>query len=67
MAEEKDADELAAEAEQAGELPPLPAIPLQLEPSNGLPRRTQRPPGSWCRDNGVTPPPGSFVDGEVYA
>ncbi len=58
MSEEKDADELAAEAGQ--ELPPLPPIPLQLDPSNGIPRRSQRPAGEWCRENGVTPPPGSF-------
>jgi phospholipid/cholesterol/gamma-HCH transport system ATP-binding protein len=58
MSEEKDADELAAEAGQ--ELPPLPPIPLQLDPSNGVPRRSQRPAGEWCRDNGITPPPGSF-------
>ena len=58
MSEEKDADELAAEEGQ--ELPPLPPIPLQQEPSNGIPRRSQRPPGEWCRENGVTPPPGSF-------
>jgi phospholipid/cholesterol/gamma-HCH transport system ATP-binding protein len=58
MSEEKDADEL--EAEKGQELPPLPPIPLQLEPSNGIPRRSQRPPGDWCRENGVTPPPGSF-------
>ena len=58
MSEEKDADELAAESGQ--ELPPLPPIPMQLEPSNGIPRRSQREPASWCRENGVTPPPGSF-------
>ena len=58
MSEEKDADELAAEADQ--ELPPLPPIPLQLDPSNGIPRRSQRPAGEWCREHGVTPPPGSF-------
>jgi phospholipid/cholesterol/gamma-HCH transport system ATP-binding protein len=58
MSEEKDADELAQE--QGQELPPLPPIPMQLEPSNGMPRRGQRDPGSWCRENGVTPPPGSF-------
>ncbi len=58
MSEEKDADELAAEGDQ--ELPPLPPIPLQLETSDGTPRNTQREPGEWCRDNGVTPPPGSF-------
>ena len=34
MSEEKDADEL--EAEKGQELPPLPPIPLQLEPSNGI-------------------------------
>jgi phospholipid/cholesterol/gamma-HCH transport system ATP-binding protein len=55
MAEEKDAEE------QAGvELPPLPPIPLQLPPSDGLPRRAERPPGQWCQEHGVTPPPGSF-------
>jgi phospholipid/cholesterol/gamma-HCH transport system ATP-binding protein len=58
MSEEKDADEL--EAEKDLDMPPLPPIPLQLEPSNGIPRRSQREPGGWCRDNGVTPPPGSF-------
>jgi len=59
MSEEKDADELAAE--EGHELPPLPPIPLQLEPSNGIPRRTQRVPGEWCRTNGVVPPAGSFT------
>ncbi|MGN6160068.1 MAG: ABC transporter ATP-binding protein, partial [Marmoricola sp.] len=59
MSEEKDADQLAAE--EGLELPPLPPIPLQLEPSNGIPRKRQRPPGEWCRENGVTPPPGSFT------
>ena len=58
MSEEKDADDLAAEEGQ--ELPPLPPIPLQQEPSNGIPRRGQRKPGEWCRDNGISPPPGSF-------
>ncbi|WP_310961130.1 ABC transporter ATP-binding protein [Nocardioides terrisoli] len=58
MSEEKDADEL--EAEKDMEMPPLPPIPLQLEPSNGIPRRGQRAPGEWCREHGVTPPPGSF-------
>jgi phospholipid/cholesterol/gamma-HCH transport system ATP-binding protein len=58
MSEEKDADELAAEADI--QLPPLPPIPPQLEPSNGIPRSSQRPPGAWCRENRVTPPPGSF-------
>ena len=59
MSEEKDDDELAAESGQ--ELPPLPPIPVQLEPSNGIRRRSQRDPGAWCKANGVTPPPGSFV------
>ncbi len=58
MSEEKDADELAAEKDE--DLPPLPPIPLQQEPSNGIPRRSQREPGAWCRENGITPPPGSF-------
>ena len=58
MSEEKDADELASEEGQ--ELPPLPPIPFQQEPSNGVPRRSQREPGAWLRENGVTPPPGSF-------
>jgi phospholipid/cholesterol/gamma-HCH transport system ATP-binding protein len=60
MSEEKDADELAAEAQSGRELPPLPPIPLQLGTSNGTPRRGERPAGQWCRDNDVTPPPGSF-------
>jgi phospholipid/cholesterol/gamma-HCH transport system ATP-binding protein len=58
MSEEKDADELASEAGM--EMPPLPPVPLQLEPSDGRPRRAQREPGAWCRDNGVEAPPGSF-------
>jgi phospholipid/cholesterol/gamma-HCH transport system ATP-binding protein len=59
MSEEKDADELEAEKDE--EMPPLPPIPVQLEPSNGVARRSQREPGAWCRDNGVMPPPGSFA------
>ncbi len=62
MAEEKDASELEAEAASGQELPKLPPIPLQLPPSNGQPRSTERPPGEWCRRNGITPPAGSFVD-----
>ncbi|MDN5894530.1 MAG: ABC transporter ATP-binding protein [Nocardioides sp.] len=58
MSEEKDADELAAEGEI--EMPPLPPIPMQLEPSSGIQRHRQREPGEWCRLNGITPPPGSF-------
>ena len=65
MSEEKDADELAQEKEAGQELPPLPPIPVQLEPSDGSRRKTQRAPGEWCRDNDVTPPPGSF--GEDHA
>ncbi len=60
MSEEKDADELEAEKDQ--ELPPLPPIPMQIEPTNGKPRRSQRPPGDWCKANGIEPPPGSFED-----
>mgnify|MGYP006159573359 CR=1 FL=1 len=58
MSEEKDADELASE--QGIEMPPLPPVALQIEPSDGRPRRGQREPGQWCRENGVTPPEGSF-------
>ena len=60
MSEEKDADEL--EAEKDIEMPPLPPIPRQIETSDGRPRRAAREPGSWCRENGVTPPPGSFAE-----
>ncbi len=60
MSEEKDADDL--EAEKDMELPPLPPIPLQIEPTNGQPRRSQREPGSWCKENGIEPPPGSFEE-----
>jgi phospholipid/cholesterol/gamma-HCH transport system ATP-binding protein len=67
MSEEKDADELAQEKEAGQELPPLPPIPVQLEPSDGNPRKTQREPGQWCRDNGVTPPPGSFGSDQEMA
>ena len=65
MSEEKDADEL--EAEQGQELPPLPPIPLQIQPTNGKPRRSQREPGAWCREHGITPPPGSFEDATPQA
>jgi phospholipid/cholesterol/gamma-HCH transport system ATP-binding protein len=65
MSEEKDADELEQEKDQ--ELPPLPPIPPQLEPSNGIPRRGQREPGSWCEENGIEPPPGSFEDNMTMA
>ncbi|MDP3714419.1 MAG: ABC transporter ATP-binding protein, partial [Mycobacteriales bacterium] len=65
MAEEKDAGELAAEAESGSELPSLPPIPIQLPTSDGRIRSSQREPGSWLRDHAVTPPPGSFVGVEV--
>ncbi len=61
MAEEKDATELAAEAAAGAQLPPLPPIPQQLQPSDGRPRRAQRPAGQWCRTHEVIPPPGSFT------
>jgi phospholipid/cholesterol/gamma-HCH transport system ATP-binding protein len=60
MAEEKDDAELAAEASSGVGLPPLPPIPFQLQPSDGRPRQGEHPPGEWCRQNGVAPPPGSF-------
>ncbi|WP_375002175.1 ABC transporter ATP-binding protein [Aeromicrobium sp. CTD01-1L150] len=59
MSEEKDADELAAE--QGQEMPPLPPVALQIEPSDGRPRRGAREPGAWCRENGIIPPEGSFA------
>ncbi len=62
MAEEKDAEQLQAEAAAGDQLPPLPPIPVQLRPSSGRPRRAEQPPGWWCRENGVVPPPGSFID-----
>jgi phospholipid/cholesterol/gamma-HCH transport system ATP-binding protein len=66
MAEEKDAAELEAEKDQ-GELPPLPPIPPQIEPSNGEQRKSQRESGAWLRENGVEPPPGSFTGEGSYA
>jgi phospholipid/cholesterol/gamma-HCH transport system ATP-binding protein len=60
MSEEKDDDELQAEADAGVELPPLPPIPRQLQPSNGHWRRAERQPGRWCWEHGVTPPAGSF-------
>ncbi|MCA1711784.1 MAG: ATP-binding cassette domain-containing protein [Actinobacteria bacterium] len=47
MAEEKDAGELAAEAESGEEQATLPPIPEQLPTSDGRIRKTQRPPGAW--------------------
>jgi phospholipid/cholesterol/gamma-HCH transport system ATP-binding protein len=61
MAEEKDADERAAEYAFGDPLVALAPIPLQLRPSDGRPRAAQRLPGQWCRDNGVEPPAGSFL------
>ncbi len=60
MSEEKDADELAQE--EGEEMPPLPPIPVQIQPSNGIEREGASRPGEWCEQNGVTPPPGSFED-----
>jgi phospholipid/cholesterol/gamma-HCH transport system ATP-binding protein len=60
MSEEKDADDL--ESEKDMELPPLPPIPRQIEPTNGQPRRSQREPGAWCKEHGIEPPPGSFEE-----
>ncbi len=58
MAEEKDANELEAEKDIAiGELPP---IPIQLPTSSGQMRVSQRAPGAWLQEHGITPPPGSF-------
>lgn len=65
MSEEKDADELAAEAQSGQELGPLPPIPLQLGTSDGSVRRGERPAGQWCRENGVVAPPGSFMSGNA--
>ncbi|GAC1591455.1 MAG: ABC transporter ATP-binding protein [Acidimicrobiales bacterium] len=65
MSEEKDADELEAEKDQ--DLPPLPPIPIQQDPSSGIPRRSQRPAGEWCRENGIIPPAGSFVSSGGFA
>jgi hypothetical protein len=43
----------------------LPPIPPQIMPSDGLHRDTMREPGAWLRENGVTPPEGSYVgDGD---
>jgi phospholipid/cholesterol/gamma-HCH transport system ATP-binding protein len=58
MAEEKDANELEAEKDIA--LGALPPIPVQLPTSSGATRVTQRKPGSWLKEHGITPPPGSF-------
>jgi len=65
MAEEKDAGELAAEAESGDEQAKLPPIPMQLPTSDGRIRNTQRPPGSWLLEHDVVPPPGSFEGMDV--
>jgi phospholipid/cholesterol/gamma-HCH transport system ATP-binding protein len=62
MSEEKDISELEAEAKMGHDPGRLPPIPPQLMPSDGRVRRTQQPPGAWLREQGVTPPPGSFID-----
>ncbi|MFG1603202.1 ABC transporter ATP-binding protein [Actinoplanes sp. NPDC049265] len=61
MSEEKDEADLAAERESGEELGPLPPIPMQLQPSNREPRKAERPPGQWCRENDVEAPAGSFA------
>jgi phospholipid/cholesterol/gamma-HCH transport system ATP-binding protein len=62
MSEEKDVSELEAEARMGHDPGALPPIPPQLMTGDGRLRRAQRAPGQWLRENGVTPPPGSFVD-----
>jgi len=62
MSEEKDAAALAAEA--GAEVPDLPPIEPQLMPSDGSRRPSQRVAGQWLYENGMTPPPGSYVDPE---
>ena len=62
MAEEKDATDLAAEAASGAQLPPLPPIQRQLQPSDGGTRRAERVPGAWCREHSVIPPAGSFTE-----
>jgi phospholipid/cholesterol/gamma-HCH transport system ATP-binding protein len=62
MSEEKDVSELEAEARMGSDPGGLPPIPPQLMTADGRIRIAQRPPGQWLRENGITPPPGSFVD-----
>jgi phospholipid/cholesterol/gamma-HCH transport system ATP-binding protein len=62
MSEEKDVSELEAEAKLGHDPGHLPPIPPQLMPTDGGVRRSQSPPGSWLKANGVQPPPGSFID-----
>jgi phospholipid/cholesterol/gamma-HCH transport system ATP-binding protein len=60
MAEEKDTAELESEKDDV--MPDLPPIPAQLEPSDGSTRASQREPGRWMREHGVSAPEGSFDD-----
>ena len=60
MAEEKDAGELAAEAESGEAQAQLPPIPEQLQTSDSSIRHSMRPPGAWLMEHGVIPPAGSF-------
>jgi phospholipid/cholesterol/gamma-HCH transport system ATP-binding protein len=62
MSEEKDVSELEAEARMGRDPGGLPPIPPQLMTADGRLRQAQRPPGTWLRENNVTPPPGSFID-----
>jgi phospholipid/cholesterol/gamma-HCH transport system ATP-binding protein len=62
MSEEKDVSELEAEARMGHDPGGLPPIPPQLMTADGRLRSAQRAPGEWLRVNGVTPPPGSFID-----
>jgi phospholipid/cholesterol/gamma-HCH transport system ATP-binding protein len=55
---DEEADAPAGAATRPSLLPP---IPLQLTPSDGRPRISQRPPGEWLLAHGVEPPPGSFA------
>ena len=66
MSEEKDADELAAEAGQ--ELPPAAAHPAAARAVRRPARASQRPAGRVVLiEHGVTPPPGSFEPAMVMA
>jgi phospholipid/cholesterol/gamma-HCH transport system ATP-binding protein len=62
MSEEKDVSELEAEARMGSDPGGLPPIPPQLMTADGRIRSAQRAPGEWLRENGITAPPGSFVD-----
>ena len=48
---------------RARELPPLPPIPVAARALRRPPAAApSASPGAWCRENGVTPPPGSFEE-----